>query len=69
MTGDVTPLGGDLTGGWITGDEAGAHFTYPLYRRAFRTWKQQAIANIHCRSSENIIFLQSTSIGAYRFHW
>ncbi len=24
MTGDVTPLGADLTGGWITGSEAGA---------------------------------------------
>ena len=23
MTGDVTPLGADLTGGWITGSEAG----------------------------------------------
>jgi hypothetical protein len=24
MTGDLTPLGGDLTGGWLTGDAAGA---------------------------------------------
>ena len=24
MTGDVTPLGDDLTGGWITGSDAGA---------------------------------------------